>query len=136
MHYIINSYHNCFLAVKKILEKDHLFQGTPVNIYSYYTSLCSALYGKDRLIWILPKPFTYEIHPVIREFLQKKGQISSISNQMSSHFCQMNMDTDEVLFNPLPALVRQKGISKKHRRQLEAEYHKYFQKHPLQLWSF
>ncbi|XP_017345057.1 protein mono-ADP-ribosyltransferase PARP14 [Ictalurus punctatus] len=101
-------------AVKKILKKKHLIRKTPVDIYPYYPSLCSALYGKDRPTWTLPKSFTVKILPAIREFLQKKGQISSICNQMSSHFCQVNMDNDDVLFSPLPALLRQKGITKKH----------------------
>ncbi|XP_017345055.1 protein mono-ADP-ribosyltransferase PARP14 isoform X2 [Ictalurus punctatus] len=101
-------------AVQKALGKKHLIRNTQVDIYPYYTSLGSALYGKDRPAWTLPKPFTDKIHPAIREFLQKKGQISSICNQMSSHFCQVNMDNDEVLFSPLPALLRQKGITKKH----------------------
>lgn len=38
----------------------------------------------------------------------------SICNQMSSHFCQVNMVNNELLFSPLPALLRQKGITKKH----------------------
>ncbi|XP_060765229.1 protein mono-ADP-ribosyltransferase PARP14-like isoform X2 [Neoarius graeffei] len=101
-------------AVQKVLGTEHFIRKTPVDIYPYYTSLGSALYGKDRPTWTLPKPFTYKIHPAIREFLQKRGQLSSISDQMSSHFCQVNMDKDEVMFSPLPTLLRQKGITKKH----------------------
>lgn len=110
----INLFHHSFLAVQKVLGKEHFILQTRVDIYPYYTSLGSALYGKDRPTWTLPKPFTDKIHPSIREFLQKRGQISSISNKMSSHFCQVNMDKDQVLFSPLPSLLRQKGITKKH----------------------
>ncbi|KAF5893659.1 poly [ADP-ribose] polymerase 14-like isoform X1, partial [Clarias magur] len=101
-------------AVQKVLGKQHSIYKTPINIYPYFPFLGSALYGKDRPTWTLPKPFTHKIHPAIRQFLQKKGQIPSISNQMSSHFCQVTMDKDEVQFSPLPALLRQKGITKKH----------------------
>ncbi|KAK3549858.1 hypothetical protein QTP86_015477 [Hemibagrus guttatus] len=101
-------------AVQNLLGKKHAIRNTPVNIYPYFPSLGSVLYGKDRPKWTLPKPFTHKIHPAIREFLQKKGQINSICNQMRSHFCQVNIDKDEVLLSPLPALLRQKGMTKKH----------------------
>lgn len=103
-----------FPAVQKALGKKHSIRNTPIDIYPYYPSLCSSLYGKDRPTRTLPKPFTEKIHPAIREFLQKKGQISSICDQMSPQFCQVSMDKDKVLFRPLPALLRQKGITKKH----------------------
>ncbi|MCJ8742185.1 hypothetical protein PDJAM_G00079280 [Pangasius djambal] len=101
-------------AVQKLLGKEHFIHKTPIDIYPYYPSLGSALYGKDRPTWSLPKPFSYKIHPAIKEFLQKKGQISSICKEMSSHFCQVDMDKDEVLFSPVPTLLRQKYITKKH----------------------
>ncbi|XP_058268081.1 protein mono-ADP-ribosyltransferase PARP14-like isoform X2 [Hemibagrus wyckioides] len=101
-------------AVQNVLGKKHAIRNSPINIYPYFPSLGSVLYGKDRPKWSLPKPFTHKIHPAIREFLQKKGQISSICNQMSSHFCQVKIDKDEVLLSPLPALLRRKGIAKKH----------------------
>lgn len=101
-------------AVQKIFQTKHTIHQTPVDIYPYVPSLGSALYGKDRPAWTLPKPFTEEIHPSIREFLEIKGQIPVICNQMSTHFCQVNMDKDKVLFNPIPALLRQKDVTKKH----------------------
>ncbi|KAI5099590.1 poly [ADP-ribose] polymerase 14 isoform X2, partial [Silurus meridionalis] len=100
--------------VHKVLRKEYFTCNNRFDIYPYYHSLGSALYGKDRPTWTLPKPFTYKIHPAIREFLKKKGQISSICNQMSSHCCQVNVDKPEVQFSPLPALLRQKGITKMH----------------------
>ncbi|XP_060751201.1 protein mono-ADP-ribosyltransferase PARP14 isoform X1 [Tachysurus vachellii] len=96
------------------IGKKHVIRNTPLNIYPYFPSLGSVLYGKDRPKWTLPKPFTYKIHPAIRQFLQKKGLISSIFDQMSSRFCQVKIDKDGVLCSPLPALLRQKGLTKKH----------------------
>ncbi|TSV15231.1 Poly [ADP-ribose] polymerase 14 [Bagarius yarrelli] len=101
-------------AVQKVFGRNHTIRRTPVDIYPFVPSLGSVLYGKDRPAWTLPKPFTDKIHPAIREFLQMKGKIPVICNHMSSHFCQVNMDKDKVMFSPLPALLRQKDITKKH----------------------
>ncbi|KAL0182429.1 hypothetical protein M9458_021804, partial [Cirrhinus mrigala] len=54
------------------------------------------------------------VHPAIREFILKKGQSSSIKDQMSSHFCQINMDTPEVLLSPDQALLKQKRVTRRH----------------------
>ncbi|KAI4878324.1 hypothetical protein NFI96_031569 [Prochilodus magdalenae] len=99
--------------VDRILGKDHHIGRTPVTIYPYVMSLGTALYGKDRPEWKLPKPFTKKIHPAIREFLRKKDLISSILKQMESVFCQVNMDKAEVQLSPLPTLLKQKKITKK-----------------------
>ncbi|KAL6472153.1 hypothetical protein MHYP_G00183410 [Metynnis hypsauchen] len=101
-------------GIKRILEKDHHIGRTSINIYPYFKSLGTALYGKDRPTWMLPKPFTEKIHPTVREFLHRKGLISSICKQMNSLFCQVNMDKAEVQLSPLPTLLKQKGITKKH----------------------
>ncbi|KAL7848452.1 hypothetical protein AOLI_G00231700 [Acnodon oligacanthus] len=99
---------------EKVLGKDYSIGKTAVTMHPYFISLGSALYGKDRPTWTLPKPFTEKIHPAIREFLQKKGLISSISKQMNPLFCNVNMDKAEVQLSPLPTLLKQKGITKKH----------------------
>ncbi|KAI4893217.1 hypothetical protein NFI96_030863 [Prochilodus magdalenae] len=99
--------------VDRILGKDHHIGRTPVTIYPYVMSLGTALYGKDRPEWKLPKPFTEKIHPAVREFLHKKDLISSILKQMESVFCQVNMDKAEVQLSPLPTLLKQKKITKK-----------------------
>ncbi|KAI4900854.1 hypothetical protein NFI96_003775 [Prochilodus magdalenae] len=83
------------------------------TIYPYVMSLGTALYGKDRPEWKLPKPFTEKIHPAVREFLHKKDLISSILKQMESVFCQVNVDKAEVQLSPLPTLLKQKKITKK-----------------------
>ncbi|XP_036451403.1 protein mono-ADP-ribosyltransferase PARP14-like [Colossoma macropomum] len=100
-------------GIKRILEKDHRIGRTPINIYPYFISLGTALYGKDRPTWTLPKPFREKIHPAIREFLNKKGLISSICQEMISLFCHVNMDKAEVQLSPLLTLSKQKGITKR-----------------------
>ncbi|XP_065146257.2 protein mono-ADP-ribosyltransferase PARP14-like [Paramisgurnus dabryanus] len=99
---------------EKVLKKTHIIRDVSVKIHPYYKSLGTALYGSNRPTWKLPEPFKVNIHPAIREFLLKKKLISSISDKMSSHFCQINIDKPEVLLSPDPALLKQKGLTRKH----------------------
>ncbi|XP_007231225.3 protein mono-ADP-ribosyltransferase PARP14 [Astyanax mexicanus] len=101
-------------GVQKVLGKEHNVGQTSVNVYPYFMSLGTALYGKDRPTWSLPKPFTEKIHPALNQFLHQKGLISSICDQMSSYFCELNMDKAEVQISPLPTLLKQKGLTKTH----------------------
>ncbi|XP_051540797.1 protein mono-ADP-ribosyltransferase PARP14-like isoform X3 [Myxocyprinus asiaticus] len=101
-------------AKDNVLKKDHNICNVPVKIYPYFKSLGTALYGSNRPTWKLPEPITVSVHPAIREFLLKKGLISSIRDQMSSQFCQINMDKPEVLLSPDPSLLKQKGVTKRH----------------------
>ncbi len=86
----------------------------PVKIYPYFKSLDTILYGGNRPHLKLPEPITVSVHPAIRKFILKKEQISSIKDQMSSHFCHINMDKPEVLLSPDPALLKQKGVTRRH----------------------
>ncbi|XP_051973987.1 protein mono-ADP-ribosyltransferase PARP14-like isoform X2 [Xyrauchen texanus] len=101
-------------ATDKVLKMDHIICNVPVKIYPYFKSLGTALYGSNRPTWKLPEPITVSVHPAIREFLLKKGLISSIRDQMSSQFCQINTDKPEVLLSPDPELLKQKGVTKRH----------------------
>ncbi|XP_067290157.1 protein mono-ADP-ribosyltransferase PARP14-like [Pseudorasbora parva] len=101
-------------AKEKVLKQENNICNVPVKIYPYFKSLDTVLYGGNRPHLKLPEPFTVSVHPSIREFLLKKGEISSIKKQMSSHFCQINMDKPEALLSPDPALLKQKGVSRRH----------------------
>ncbi|KAL1266725.1 hypothetical protein QQF64_002400 [Cirrhinus molitorella] len=95
-------------AKERVLKQDNNICDVPVKIYPYFKSLDTILYGGNRPHLKRPEPITFSVHPAIREFILKKGQISSIKDQMSSHFCQINMDKPEVLLSPDPALMNQK----------------------------
>ncbi|XP_059394821.1 protein mono-ADP-ribosyltransferase PARP14-like isoform X1 [Carassius carassius] len=95
-------------AKQRILKQETYICDVPVKIYPYFKSLDTVLYGGKRPQLKLPEPITVSVHSAIREFILKKGQISSIKDQMSSHFCQINMDKPEVLLSPDPALLKQK----------------------------
>ncbi|XP_077098953.1 protein mono-ADP-ribosyltransferase PARP14-like [Siphateles boraxobius] len=101
-------------AKERILKQENNICEVPVKIYPYFKSLDTVLYGGNRPHLKLPEPITVSVHPAIREFLLKKGEISSIKDQISSHFCQINMDNPEALLNPDPALLKQKGVSRRH----------------------
>ncbi|XP_050977095.1 protein mono-ADP-ribosyltransferase PARP14-like isoform X2 [Labeo rohita] len=62
----------------------------------------------------VPEPVTFSVHPAVREFILKKGHISSIKDQMSSHFCQINMEKSIVFLSPDPVLLKQKGVTREH----------------------
>ncbi|XP_026129258.1 poly [ADP-ribose] polymerase 14-like isoform X3 [Carassius auratus] len=95
-------------AKQRILKQETYICDVPVKIYPYFKSLDTVLYGGNRPQLKLPEPVTVSVHSAIREFILKKGQISSIKDHMSSHFCQINMDKPEVLLCPDPALLKQK----------------------------
>ncbi|KAK9968212.1 hypothetical protein ABG768_002547 [Culter alburnus] len=101
-------------AREKVLKRENNICDVPVKIYPYFKSLDTVLYGGNRPHLKLPDPITVSVHPAIREFLLKKGEISFIKNQMSSHFCQINMDKPEALLSPDPALLKQKGLTRRH----------------------
>ncbi|ROL54453.1 Poly [ADP-ribose] polymerase 14 [Anabarilius grahami] len=101
-------------AKERVLKQENNICDVPVKIYPYFKSLDTVLYGGNRPHLKLPDPITVSVHPAIREFLLKKGEISSIKDQMNSHFCQINMDKPEVLLSPDPALLKQKGVTRRH----------------------
>ncbi|XP_043106136.1 protein mono-ADP-ribosyltransferase PARP14-like isoform X1 [Puntigrus tetrazona] len=101
-------------AKEKVLKQENKICNVPVKIYPYFKSLQTILYGGRRPHLKLPEPVTVGVHPGIRDFILKKGQISSIKDQMSSHFCHINMDKPEVFLSPDPALLKQKGVTRRH----------------------
>ncbi|KAK2871251.1 hypothetical protein Q8A67_023778 [Cirrhinus molitorella] len=101
-------------AKERVLKQEHKISDVPVKIYPYYKSLNTVLYGGKRPHLKLPEPITFSVHPAIREFFLNKGHISSIKNQMHSHLCQINMDKPDVLLSPDPALLKQKGDTRRH----------------------
>ncbi|KAL1266729.1 hypothetical protein QQF64_002404 [Cirrhinus molitorella] len=101
-------------AKERVLKQENNISNVPVKIYPYYKSLSTVLYGGKRPYLKLSEPITVCVHPAIREFILKNGQISSIKDQMSSHFCLINMDKPDVLLSPDPALLKQKGVTRRH----------------------
>ncbi|XP_038559136.1 protein mono-ADP-ribosyltransferase PARP14-like [Micropterus salmoides] len=102
-------------VVESICTKDnYVICSTTVKVYPYYESLGTALYGKERPTWKMPEPFTERVHPAVWKFLQMKKQLKIINDQMSPHFCSVDLDNPEVKLSPLPSFLRQKGLTAKH----------------------
>ncbi|KAL0994160.1 hypothetical protein UPYG_G00118530 [Umbra pygmaea] len=100
-------------VVETLTKIDHRIAKVSVNVYPYYMSLGTALYGKDRPMWKMPDTFTVDIHPAIWKFLSMKSQVSSINRQMEAVFCHIDMNSPEVKLSPVPALLRQKRLTRK-----------------------
>ncbi|XP_073770751.1 protein mono-ADP-ribosyltransferase PARP14 isoform X2 [Danio rerio] len=100
-------------AKEKVLKQDTNICDVQLKIYPYFKSLDTVLYGGNKPHLKLPEPITVSVHPAIREFLLKKGQISSVEDEMSSHFCLINMDKPDVLLSPDPALLKLKGVGQR-----------------------
>ncbi|XP_045890991.1 protein mono-ADP-ribosyltransferase PARP14-like [Micropterus dolomieu] len=102
-------------VVQSICTKDnYVICSTTVKVYPYYESLGTALYGKERPTWKMPEPFTERVHPAVWKFLKMKKQLKIINDQMSLHFCSVDLDNPEVKLSPLPSFLRQKGLTAKH----------------------
>ncbi|MBN3307503.1 PAR14 polymerase, partial [Amia calva] len=98
-----------------VRSKEHLISKVPVNVYPYYESLGTALYGKDRPVWKLPDPFTESIHASLWKFLHANNQqVTLIGKHMGKHFCGVDLSSPTVKFSPLPALLKQRGLTAKH----------------------
>ncbi|XP_035999477.1 protein mono-ADP-ribosyltransferase PARP14 [Fundulus heteroclitus] len=95
------------------VKEDHVMRSIAVKLYPYYESLGTALYGKERPAWKMPKPVTEKVQRVIWKFLLQKKMPKSINNQMDPHFCSVDLDHPEVKLSPLPSFLKQKGLTAK-----------------------
>ncbi|XP_027750895.1 protein mono-ADP-ribosyltransferase PARP14 [Empidonax traillii] len=74
--------------VTNILSKKHSLNKTPVSVYPYYTSLGTALYGKEGPQIKKPDPITLPLDPHIWNYLQKNGSlIEAIDCEMAKCNC-------------------------------------------------
>ncbi|XP_078259602.1 protein mono-ADP-ribosyltransferase PARP14-like isoform X2 [Rhinoraja longicauda] len=72
-----------------ILSRAHMIDKTPVNVYLYYKSLGSALYGNKRPVVKMPDPFMFDVDCYILQFLKNdEGRIAEISDKMSACYCK------------------------------------------------
>ncbi|XP_040011244.1 protein mono-ADP-ribosyltransferase PARP14-like isoform X2 [Xiphias gladius] len=102
-------------VVKSIcMKEDYMICSNPVKVYPYHESLGTALYGKERPQWKLPKPFTESVNHAVRKFLLMKKQLKAINDQMRPYFCSVDLFNPEVKLSPLPSFLRQKGLTAKH----------------------
>ncbi|NWQ70996.1 PAR14 polymerase, partial [Neopipo cinnamomea] len=74
--------------VTNILAKKHSLNKTPICVYPYYTSLGTALYGKEGPQIKKPDPITLPLDPYIWNYLQKNSSlIEAINCEMAKCNC-------------------------------------------------
>ncbi|NXT67623.1 PAR14 polymerase, partial [Chaetops frenatus] len=74
--------------VKNVLAKKHSLGKTPILVYPYYTSLETALYGKEGPQIKKPDPITLPLDPYIWNYLQgNSGLIEAIDHEMAKCNC-------------------------------------------------
>ncbi|XP_062354386.1 protein mono-ADP-ribosyltransferase PARP14-like [Cinclus cinclus] len=74
--------------VTNILAKKHSLNKTPIFVYPYYTSLETALYGKDGPQIKKPDPITLSLDPYIWKYLQGNSSlIEAIDHEMAKCNC-------------------------------------------------
>ncbi|NWX59781.1 PAR14 polymerase, partial [Promerops cafer] len=74
--------------VTNILAKKHSLNKTPIFVYPYYTSLETALYGKEGPQIKKPDPITLPLDPYIWNYLQENSSlIKAIDHEMAQCNC-------------------------------------------------
>ncbi|NWX37774.1 PAR14 polymerase, partial [Notiomystis cincta] len=76
--------------VANILAKKHSLNKTPISVYPYYTSLETALYGKEGPQIKKPDPVTLPLDPYIWNYLQGNSSlIKAIDDEMTKCNCEL-----------------------------------------------
>ncbi|NWV12309.1 PAR14 polymerase, partial [Ptilonorhynchus violaceus] len=74
--------------VTNVLAKKHSLNKTPISVYPYYTSLGTALYGKEGPQIKKPDPITLPLDPYIWNYLQRNcSLIEAIDGEMAKCNC-------------------------------------------------
>ncbi|XP_054431186.1 protein mono-ADP-ribosyltransferase PARP14 [Pteronotus mesoamericanus] len=98
-----------------IMTKKLDFNNMPLSVFPYYTSLGTALYGKEKPLIKLPAPFREPLDPSLWKFLHKKNHlIEEINEEVRGCHCELTWSqlNGEVTVRPAATLVKQgrKGI--------------------------
>ncbi|KAJ8358273.1 hypothetical protein AAFF_G00018380, partial [Aldrovandia affinis] len=101
-------------VTETVQKRKHYICKALVSVYPYHESLGTVLYGKDRPEWKMPEAFTESLQHAVWKFLIQKRQLVAINDQLRPHFCQVELDTANAKFSPLPALLKQKGLTANH----------------------
>ncbi|KAM4608667.1 protein mono-ADP-ribosyltransferase PARP14-like [Polymixia lowei] len=101
-------------AVHRITEKKHLIGQMPIQVFPFYESLGTALYGKERPSLKLPPSFSESIDHTIWRFLHNKQEAAEIiHSDLAKHFCKVDLQQSTVCLRPLPTLLQQKDVKAK-----------------------
>ncbi|XP_008583378.1 PREDICTED: poly [ADP-ribose] polymerase 14 [Galeopterus variegatus] len=93
-----------------IMAKKLDFNKMPLSVFPYYTSLGTALYGKEKPLIRLPAPFEESLDLPLWKFLQKKNHlIEEINDEMRHQHCELTWSplSGKVIIRPAATLVNQ-----------------------------
>ncbi|XP_059417878.1 protein mono-ADP-ribosyltransferase PARP14-like [Carassius carassius] len=92
--------------VQKVLKEQHQLKKQPFKVLPYYETLQTALYGKDRPTLRLPEAFIEKIDITVWHHLKEnRKSLDIVTQDMSSHFCEMDFQTSAVKVSPSPSLL-------------------------------
>ncbi|NXU85255.1 PAR14 polymerase, partial [Xiphorhynchus elegans] len=100
--------------VTNILAKKHSLNKTPISVYPYFTSLGTALYGKEGPQIKKPDPITLPLDPYIWNYLQRNSSlIEAINCEMAKCNCMVvwperHCEDPEVSLHPSAVLSERK----------------------------
>ena len=92
------------------MTKKHYLSNMPLSVFPYYTSLGTALYGKEKPLIKLPAPFRESLDLPLWKFLHKKNHlIGEINEEMRHCHCELTWSqlNGEVTVRPAATLVNQ-----------------------------
>ncbi|KFO38292.1 protein mono-ADP-ribosyltransferase PARP14 [Fukomys damarensis] len=93
-----------------VMTKKHNFNKMPLSVFPYYTSLGTALYGKEQPLIKLPAPFQESLDLPLWKFFQKKDHlIKELDDEMRRHHCELtwSQQDSKVTIRPAATLVSQ-----------------------------
>ncbi|XP_074973858.1 protein mono-ADP-ribosyltransferase PARP14 isoform X4 [Caretta caretta] len=102
--------------INTVLAKQHSLNKVPISVYPYYSSLGTALYGKERPQIEMPEPITMSLDPYIWQFLQTDNRlIQEINHEMADCKCELmwpqpNRANPEITLCPSNALSKQRSM--------------------------
>lgn len=82
----------------------------PLSVFPYYTSLSTALYGKEKPLIKLPAPFKESLDLSLWKFLHKRNHlIEEINEEVRRSHCELSWSplNGEVTIRPAATLVNQ-----------------------------
>ncbi|XP_058411902.1 protein mono-ADP-ribosyltransferase PARP14-like isoform X1 [Diceros bicornis minor] len=97
-------------VVDTIMTKKLDLNNMPLSVFPYYTSLGTALYGKEKPLIKLPAPFRESLDLPLWKFLQKKNHlIEEINDEVRRRHCELTWSqlSGEVTIRPAATLVNQ-----------------------------
>ncbi|KAM5276355.1 protein mono-ADP-ribosyltransferase PARP14 [Hipposideros larvatus] len=93
-----------------IMTKKLDFNNMPLSVFPYYTSLGTALYGKEKPLIKLPAPFRESLDLPLRKFLYKNNHlVEEINEEVRRCHCELTWSplSGEVTIRPAATLVNQ-----------------------------